>query len=106
MTDKHTPGPWVWDCNTLRPAEPNPDVSAVHSILDADGGYGFLGSHHMETQQELDADRALIAAAPDLLAALQIVVRDWTAQFERNGHLAPTWCKRAREAIAKAGGAE
>ena len=32
--------------------------------------------------------------------ALQGVVDHWTAQFERNGHLAPSWCKRAREALA------
>lgn len=70
-THSHTPGPWMWDDNTLRPANPNPDTSSVHSILDAEGGYGFLGSDVQKTIAELDADRVLIAAAPELLKALQ-----------------------------------
>jgi len=51
-------------------------------------------------------DMRLIATAPELLEALQVVVKDWTAQFERRGHLAPAWCKQARAAIAKATGQE
>ncbi len=70
---KHTPGPWVWDGNTLKPAQPDPERSAVHSILDAEGGYGFLGSKVSATMAELDADRQLISAAPELLAVAQIV---------------------------------
>ena len=68
MPASHTPGPWVWNGNTLRPEKPDPDRSAVYSILDAEGGYGFLGSDWRETGAELDADRVLIAQAPDLLA--------------------------------------
>lgn len=67
----YTPGPWIWDDNRLMPAQPDPDRSAVHSILDANGGYGFIGSDWRDTCAELDADRSLIAAAPDLLHALQ-----------------------------------
>lgn len=70
-TARHTPGPWLWDGHTLMPAQPDPDRSAVHSILDAEGGFGFLGSDMHQTCAELDADRLLIAAAPDLLHALQ-----------------------------------
>jgi len=66
----HTPGPWHWHDNTLEPVEKDPSRSAVFSILDYDGGYGFLGSDHKATSAELDADRRLIAAAPDLHAAL------------------------------------
>lgn len=101
---KHTPGPWEWDGNTLKPSAGSFETSAVHSILDAEGGYGYLGSKVSDTQAELDADRQLIAAAPDLLEALQVVVADWTAQFERAGHMAPAWCRQARAAIAKATG--
>lgn len=39
-----------------------------------------------------------------LLAALEVVVEQWSSQFERNGHLAPAWCKQARDAIASAKG--
>lgn len=70
----HTPGPWVWDGNTLRPENPDPTQSAVHSILDSDGGYGFLGSHSRDTGAELEADRRLIERAPALLAALRRLV--------------------------------
>lgn len=70
-THGHTPGPWMWDDNTLRPANPNPDTSSVHSILDAEGGWGFMGSDVHKTCAELDADRVLIATAPELLKALQ-----------------------------------
>lgn len=44
----------------------------------------------------------LIAAAPELLAALQLTVAHWSSQFERRGHAAPDWCKQARAAITKA----
>ena len=67
----HTPGPWVWRDNTLAPEKPDFPRSNVHSILDAEGGYGFLGSDRHATADELEADRRLIAAAPDLLDALR-----------------------------------
>ena len=51
-----------------------------------------------------DELRAQDALKAELLAALKVVVSDWTEQFERAGHLAPTWCKQARAAIAKAEG--
>lgn len=72
MNAKHTPGPWHWphDGNDLCPVNPDPTRSAVSSILTADGGYGFLGSSNADTLAELDADRRLIAAAPELLDAL------------------------------------
>ena len=42
-------------------------------------------------------DTALIG---ELVKALEAVVHDWTEQFERYGHMAPSWCKKARAAIA------
>lgn len=71
MTALPTPGPGAWDGNTLRPANPDPSTSAVHSILTATGGYGFLGSKPSDTVAELTACYALIEAAPRLLAALR-----------------------------------
>lgn len=70
-THSHTPGPWMWSDNRLGPVNPNLAASNVHSILDAEGGYGFLGSDVQKTIAELDADRVLIAAAPCMLAMLQ-----------------------------------
>lgn len=77
MSGKHTPGPWHWphDSNDLCPVDPDPTRSAVSSILTAEGGYGFLGSSNADTLAELDADRRLIAAAPDLLTSLQALDR-------------------------------
>jgi hypothetical protein len=43
----------------------------VHSILDAEGGHGYLMSKPSDTLAQLDADFLLIAAAPDLLAVCQ-----------------------------------
>jgi hypothetical protein len=75
----HTPGPWAWDRDALRPETPDPDVSAVHTILRDDGqGRGYLGSKPSATLAEIDADRALIAAAPELLSALRMLA--WHTQ--------------------------
>lgn len=54
----HTPGPWTVV----------PNYSSLHYVLwDADGNY-----HDMtDTVAEMNANAALIAAAPDLLAALK-----------------------------------
>lgn len=46
----------------------------------------------------------VFAAAPEMLEALESVVAHWTAQFERKGHSAPEWCKKARAALEKAKG--
>ena len=29
MSTAHTPGPWEWDGNTLRPSNPDPNTSSV-----------------------------------------------------------------------------
>lgn len=104
-TARHTPGPWIWDDNTLRPANPNPDTSSVRSILDAEGGYGFMFSDVNQTWAELDADRVLIAAAPDMLAALQAVAQKLGSRPYGTGSYLP---KPIRDvvfsAIAKATG--
>lgn len=71
----HTPGPWVWDGNNLRQVAYDPDNSSVHTILMREGGCGYLGSSWRKTLRELDADYALIAAAPELLAALQALLQ-------------------------------
>lgn len=104
---KHTPGPWV-----VLPEESGRGYIRVRG--------GRLGARYkianvcapiydgselaQREDSESRANARLIAAAPDLLSALQVVVEQWTAQFERRGHLAPPWCKQARTAIAKATG--
>lgn len=80
-----TPGPWAWSETgySLRPAEPNPDVHHVHTILDAeDIGRGFRAAEFKDSLAEGDANLALIAAAPDLYdaaeaAAAVLLHRKW-----------------------------
>ena len=81
----HTPGPWYWADNV-------PDFPPRHRIIvDADG---FTIA---EPSPMGEADARLIAAAPDLLAALQ--------KIDANAAESVEWIRRvAREAIAKAEG--
>jgi hypothetical protein len=85
------------------------------------GGYAVLNAERREvavatqrdphptfgqgiTDAEALAHAHLFAAARELLAALEVVVANWSGQFERAGHLSPSWCQQARSAIAKATG--
>lgn len=104
MSARHTPGPWQWDGHTLRPVEPDPSKSHVYSILDADGGYGFFGRDDIsEVLAELDADRALIAAAPELLAASSYALEVLNRNRGKQARLRAI--ERLQAAIAKAPGA-
>jgi hypothetical protein len=105
MKAAYTPGPWHWDGNTLKPEKPDFSRSDVHSILDAEGGYGFFGSDSRATLRELDADRALIAAAPDLLVALQAYIADCRS-VDPDGLFCGEVQRAAMAAIAKATGAQ
>jgi len=97
VTATHTPGPWTWSDNCLHPVKQDPIKSAVHSILDAEGGYGFVGSKVADTLAELDADRLLIAAAPELLEALRKMV----AIHDEPSGFAGKFGKALDEAIAQ-----
>ena len=67
----HTPAPWAWSGYSLRPINPDPSTSAVHTVLTMDeSGSGFIGSDRAATSAELAADHRLIAAAPAMFEAL------------------------------------
>lgn len=92
----HTPGPWAY-----RPS------NSGHFIAGAGENSGYLAEvRQCRSKQDVRADARLIAAAPDLLAALRDVV-GWvpgpTAFFTDGSDAA---IKRARAAIAKAEGRE
>jgi len=82
---KHTPGPWE-----------------VHD--------GFIFSQHLPGVRDSQvigdartgADARLIAAAPELLAALQAAI----ANEQEHGQDWQPWAQQAREAIAKAMGTQ
>jgi hypothetical protein len=86
---QHTPGPWTVHTNF---------AAATYTVFDEDGNYG-------ETDGDtLTANAALIAAAPDLLAALT----QWAEFAEQNGgDEAYSFNAATRAAIARAtGGAQ
>lgn len=86
----HTPGPWHWDGYSLRPAVPDPNQHAVHTILEAAHiGWGFVASNLHATSREADANLALIAAAPQLLDAAQAAADLLTRQKWRPGKFDP-----------------
>ena len=91
MNVQHTPAPWYWSDNV-------PDFPKNHCIIvDADG---FTIA---EPSPMGEADARLIAAAPDLLAALQMVNRIWS--HDQTANLAPdSPVAIVRAAIARATG--
>lgn len=101
MTTKHTPGPWV---STYDEFDDEMHISTQdrvdsHTIAIASVGVGYCGP--IESEQQANA--SLIAAAPDLLVALQRCLNfiegteaEFGEEFEC-GNL-------ARAAIAKAEG--
>lgn len=67
--DKHTPGPWVVDINH---ATGNPEFIRTF-ISSSDGGDMYdIANVWCDETGNAKANARLIAAAPDLLAALQI----------------------------------
>jgi transcriptional regulator GlxA family with amidase domain len=108
MSAKYTPGPWQWNGDyILSPVKPDPSKSATHTILSPDGPFGFLGADTHAVDAEFQANKTLIAAAPELLEALRRAERKLAAYVgvctgdkELTGAVLPM----ARSAIAKAAG--
>lgn len=97
MSAKHTTGPW-----SAEPTCPNDGVNCWFIVSEDRKQVGSVDGYQGDPEREANA--RLIAAAPDLLEALQNVVDAWSSQFERQGHMAPEWAKKARAAITKATG--
>ncbi len=97
--DKHTPGPWDFHCDAV------PEWAVQTTV------YGQTGDR-VAVVFDREANVPLIAAAPDLLAALDGIL--WSMEFEQrvNGKLDPNrttfdfprGIEIARAAIAKARG--
>ena len=88
---KHTPGPWV-----IAERVPTARIDNARMIRPADHHNYEYGATAIVGTSEANA--RLIAAAPELLAALQ----DMVEVAESQGHIV----KKARAAIAKATGGE
>ena len=84
---KHTPGPWE-ACGKAVHAETGREI--------------VFGSHNTRSgsDEEQRANARLIAAAPELLEALGLIV----AQVKAGGHIYASHLERAEAAIAKAEG--
>lgn len=92
MTTKHTPGPWTEHDGFIVGKFNDGKVRDVCDPRCAPAEKYLLG--------EMDANAKLIAAAPDLLAALIEMCEGWPAQKPGSPHF-DTYCK-ARQAIEKA----
>ncbi|MFY4005997.1 hypothetical protein [Achromobacter denitrificans] len=96
MTTKHTPGPWRY--------QPGRDSRPPYVIRGSEGGFVVVGM----TADRQEADAALIAAAPELLEALE-AEEEWRGR-EDAGELDPEWdyetmvAAKRRAAISKAKG--
>ena len=99
MTVPFTPGPWtIADGHDRR----------VH-LIDDSRGHAVGEIVYADTRKPADA--RLIAAAPDLLAALEELIAEWDAthadEDHRTGYTLDTGgIRMAREAIARATGGE
>lgn len=93
MTTQHTPGPWL-AIVTETTGNGNP---AIWDIACKNGGIIAESIGHNQ------ADARLIAAAPDLLSALNRFV-DCMTENENGEKLYADWLSIARAAIAKAEG--
>jgi hypothetical protein len=97
----HTPGPWQTSgIRTKIDGQPFLYVDGQNGIVALVPYSDLTPSNHLEAH----ADQRLIAAAPNLLAALQYLVEECDPDMDDdyNPHAAPL--KRACAAIAKATG--
>ena len=97
MEAKHEPGPW-----TVSPKEPFREDEGGCVAINADEWHELaIVFLHSDGGPEGEANARLIAAAPDLLAAL-VELTDIEGPLPGNVE----WYHRARAAIAKATGQE
>ena len=106
MTEQHTPGPWV-----VNPHDANSDdlslfVSQAPEIADLFQGEPdpefvcAVGPSRKEPNGRIRANARLIAAAPELLAALEDLFA--LAETDESGRIYGATLDKARAAIAKA----
>lgn len=92
---KHTPGPWVWDEDGAALRAPGKRIV----LRDGEGIWNLWNNPSLKGGMG-EANARLIAAAPDLLEALQRVLRHIPA--EAGGASLSDDVHRAQKAIAKA----
>ena len=102
MNAKHTPGPWTWHDNIMKA----PSASTmVCNVINDDGCTVYRDSPVPAFQAEIEANKHLIAAAPDLLSVLEITagnIRSLIASCNCSTY--NVWLGDVESAIAKAKG--
>lgn len=105
----HTPGPWAWSesgANLMPPA----DSEAIVKVIINDDGCTVSRDCTLEDMEiECEANKALIAASPDLLAALKSIVLETMDHPPARPHSADSYLPKhlielAQAAINKAEG--
>ena len=94
MSAKHTRGPWILEVGEVCCVRAQQDGGRIALMANLKGQFGLSGRRNAS---EVVANARLIAAAPDLLAALQsVLANSLDSQGLADAH------KQARAAIAKA----
>lgn len=98
----NTPGPWLSD--SFRGGEPN-FSRILRRTENSETDWLFVIQHNGEATEERQiVDACLIAAAPDLLEALELALEYFAHRQQRYKNRHPVWVQKARAAIAKARG--
>ena len=92
MSEGFTPGPWV--------VERADDAYCIANV----GNLVIMPCAGKVKHDNAEADARLIAAAPDLLEALEMIVAEADSYTARTGKPVYNWLDQARAAIAKARG--
>ena len=115
MSEQHTPGPWgVYDYPEYKGPKTRFQIRANHprmdgAIIAVNSTYGeHVGACYL-SEKEIKANAAIIAAAPDLLAALEGLVEQCAMVHKHwgdgaNGKESDAAQAAGRAAIAKARG--
>lgn len=101
MSEKHTPGPWEWD-STVWSYDPQQDAPWL--VSSEDSAFPDTPVLKGEITCRSEADALLIAAAPELLNALQWLVDILPDPELDNDELQRVWTRKARAVIEKATG--
>lgn len=96
----YTPGPWLHETGPDAPIGSVVTANDAHPIAQAQSNSTVRGSDYAGQNAMREANAQLIAAAPELLEALQSFVK----VHEFQGHADRPWYQDAKKAIAKATG--
>jgi hypothetical protein len=97
---EHTPGPWSYEESKTDGGNLFLAISSANAELRDSRDVAYLTLR----QAEIRANARLIAAAPDMLAALQSVIHDLS--YDEGRDLAASTIEQVRAAIRKATGAD